>query len=51
MKRVDYPNRIPISLEAHVTNVGSSAKQDLNYTDSNLGQSQSGVRMSSTYQN
>ena len=51
MKRVDYLNRIPISFEAHVTNVAFSAKHDLNYTDSNAGQSQSGVRISSTYQN
>ena len=51
MKRADYPNRIPISFEAHVTNVGSSVKHDLNYTDPNVGQSQSGVRISSTYQN
>ena len=51
MKRADYLNRIPISFEAHVINVGSSVKHDLNYTDSNVGQSQSGVGMSSTYQN
>ena len=40
MKRVDYLNRIPISLRAHVTNEGSSAKHDLNYTEPNVGQSQ-----------
>ena len=40
MKRVDYLNRIPISLRTHVTNEGSSAKHDLNYTESNVGQGQ-----------
>jgi|GEM_PF-6665125 len=37
MKWVDDLNRIQISFEAHMTNVVSSAKHDLNSTDSNVG--------------
>ena len=51
MKRIDFLNRTQISFEASVTNVVSSAKYDLNFTDSTLGQSQSRVQISSTYQN